>query len=282
MVRRRVLGKQLRLLREQAGLTLEEAAPKLHFSVSKLSRIENAQVVIDIHWVKSMLDVYDVGGLRWTELLELAQEANQPGWWQAYGLGNNSYIAFETEASRLQEFTVSYIPGILQTADYARALMRAVPLQRTVEQLENEVAARIYRQRRLTAADNRLNVIAVIDEPALHRPVGGAEVQQEQLGHIADLAELDTVALHVLPTAVGAHAAMPSGFMILNFEDLDEPDMAYVEHTLGALSLDKAGDVTRARLTFERLLSDALDPTASLALVRRLAGGESIRRSGRG
>ncbi|WP_170309203.1 helix-turn-helix domain-containing protein [Pseudonocardia hierapolitana] len=272
MVRRRVLARQLRLLREQAGLTLEEAAPKLHFSVSKLSRIENAQVVIDIHWVKSMLDLYDVGGTRWTEFVELAQEALQPGWWRAYGLGNNSYIALETEASRLQEFTLSYVPGILQTADYARALMCAVPLQRTEEQLENEVAARIYRQQRLTSDDNPLAVIAVIDESTLHRPVGGAEIQREQLAHIAKLAELDTVALHVLPTAVGAHAALPSGFMILSFGDLDEPDMAYVEHSLGALSLDKAGDVARARLTFERVLSDALDPAESLALIRRLAG----------
>jgi transcriptional regulator with XRE-family HTH domain len=101
MIRRRVLAKQLKLLREQAGLTLEQAAPKLDFSVSKMSRIENAQIVIDVHWVKSMLDVYDVGGVRWTELLDLAREANQPGWWRAYGLGNNSYIAFETEASRV-------------------------------------------------------------------------------------------------------------------------------------------------------------------------------------
>jgi transcriptional regulator with XRE-family HTH domain len=281
MVRRRVLARQLKLLREQSGLTLEEAAPKLHFSVSKLSRIENAQVVIDIHWVKSMLDVYDVGGTRWTELLELAEEALQPGWWRAYGLGNNSYIAFETEASQLLEFTVSYVPGILQTADYARALMRAVPLRRTEEQLENEVAARIYRQQRLTSDDNPLEVVAAIDESALHRPVGGAAVQRDQLAHIAALAELDTVALHILPTAVGAHAALPSGFMILNFGDLDEPDMAYVEHTLGALSLDKAGDVARARLTFERVLSDALDPAESLALVRQLVGGEFVRRSGR-
>jgi hypothetical protein len=229
-----------------------------------------------------MLDVYDVGGMRWTELLELAEEALQPGWWRAYGLGNNSYIAFETEATRLQEFTVSYVPGILQTAGYSRALMRAVPLQRTDEQLENEVAARMYRQRRLTSADNPLDVVAVIDESALRRPVGGPDVQREQLDRIAALAELDTVALHVLPTAVGAHAALPSGFMILNFEDLDEPDMAYVEHTLGALSLDKAGDVARAKLTFERVLSDALDPAASLALVRRLAEGEFVRGSGRG
>jgi transcriptional regulator with XRE-family HTH domain len=272
MIRRRVLARQLRLLREEAGLTLEQAAPKLDFSVSKLSRIENAQVLIDVHWVRGMLDLYDVGGDRWTELVELAREANQPGWWRAYGLGNNSYIAFETEASRLQEFTVSYVPGILQTADYARALMRAVPLRRTAEQLENEIAARMYRQQRLTSVENPLEFVAVVDESALHRPVGGPDVQRGQLAQIAVLAELNSVTLHVLPTAVGAHAALPSGFMILDFGNLGEPDMAYVEHTLGALSLDKADDVARARLTFERVLSDAFDPAESTALVRRLAG----------
>jgi hypothetical protein len=272
MIRRRVLAKQLRLLREQSGLTLEQAAPKLDFSVSKLSRIENAQVLIDVHWVKSMLDVYDVGGARWSELLDLAREAQQPGWWRAYGLGNNSYIAFETEASRLQEFTVSYVPGILQTADYARALMRAVPLRRTAEQLENEIAARMYRRHRLTAVENPLEFVAVVDESALHRPVGGPDVQRRQLAHVADLSEPDTVTLHVLPAALGAHAALPSGFTILNFGDLGEPDMAYVEHSLGALSLDKDGDVARAKLTFERVLSDALDPAESLSLIRQLAG----------
>jgi transcriptional regulator with XRE-family HTH domain len=272
MVRRRVLARQLKLLREQAGLTLEEAAPKLHFSVSKLSRIENAQVVIDIHWVKSMLDVYDVGGMRWTELLELAEEALQPGWWRAYGLGNNSFIAFETEASRVQVFTLSYVPGLMQTADYARALMRTVPVQRTTEQLENEVAARMYRQRRLTSAENPLELVAVIDEAALHRRVGGIEVMRKQLDQMAMLSELDTVTLHVLPFAAGAHAAMASEFTILDFGDIDEPDMAYIEHSLGALSLDKVGDVARAKLTFERVLSGALDPAESLALIHRMAG----------
>jgi transcriptional regulator with XRE-family HTH domain len=273
MVRRRVLARQLKLLREQSGLTLEESAPKLHFSVSKLSRIENAQVVIDIHWVKSMLDMYDVGGVRWTEFVELAQEALLPGWWRAYGLGNNSYIAFETEATRVQDFTVTYVPGLLQTADYARALMLAVPVRRTAEQLENEIAARMHRQKRLISEDNRLELVAVIDEPALHRPVGGPDVLRQQLKHILELAEPEAFTLHVLPADVGAHAAVPSGFTILSFGDLGEPDMAYVEHTLGALSLDKAGDVARAKLTLERVLSDALDPAASLALVRRPAGG---------
>jgi hypothetical protein len=272
MIRRRVLARQLKLLREDAKLTLEQAAPKLDFSVSKLSRIENAQILIDVHWVRGMLDLYDVGGDRWTELVELAREANQPGWWRAYGLGNNSYIAFETEARRVQIFTLGYVPGLMQTADYARALMRAVPVRRTAEQLENEVAARTYRRQRLGSEENRLELVAVVDESVLHRPVGGRDVLREQLKHMVALARLGGVALHVLPTAVGAHAALASGFSILHFGDLGEPDIVYVEHTVGALTLDKEGEVARARLAFERVLSDALDPAESLALVHRLAG----------
>jgi hypothetical protein len=273
MVRRRVLAKQLRQLREGAGLTLEQAAPKLNFSVSRLSRIENAQILIDVHWVRGMLDLYDVGGDRWTELVELAREANQPGWWRAYGLGKHTwYIGYETEASRVQVFTLGYVPGLLQTADYARALMVAVPVQRTEEQLDNEVAARVYRQQRLISAENPLELVTVIDEGVLRRPVGGPEVLRHQLEHLAALAELDTVTLHVLPTAVGAHAALASEFNILHFGDLGEPDIAYVEHTLGGLTLDKDRDVARAKLTFERLQSDALDSAESLALIRRLAG----------
>jgi transcriptional regulator with XRE-family HTH domain len=272
MIRRRVLARQLRLLREQSGLTLEQAAPKLDFSVSKLSRIENAQVVIDVHWVKSMLDVYDVGGTRWNELLDLAREAQQPGWWRAYGLGNNSYIAFETEASRVRVFQATYVPGQMQTADYARALMLAVPVRRTPEQLDNEVDARVYRQQRLISVEHPLELVAVVDESALHRPIGGPDVLRRQLEHMATLAELGTVTLHVLPNSVGAHAALASGFSILNFGDLGEPDMVYVEHTVGALTLDKEGEVVLAKLAFERVLSDALDPAESLALIRRLAG----------
>jgi transcriptional regulator with XRE-family HTH domain len=272
VVRRRVLAKQLKLLREQAGLTLEEAAPKLDFSVSRLSRIENAQVRIDVHWVRGMLDLYDVGGSRWTELVELAREANQLGWWKAYGLGDSSYIAFETEARTVYDFEPTYVPGLLQTAAYARALMVEVPIPRTADQLDKEVAARMYRQGRLAAGENPLELVGVVDESVLYRPVGGQEVMREQLRHMAALGEVDSVTLRVLPTAIGAHAGLASGFIILNFGELDEPDMAYVEHSLGALSLDKAGDIARAKLTFERVLSGALDPAESLALIRRLAG----------
>jgi transcriptional regulator with XRE-family HTH domain len=272
MIRRRVLARQLRLMREEAGLTLEQAAPKLDFSVSKLSRIENAQVVIDVHWVKSMLDVYDVGGDRWARVMELARETQQPGWWRAYGLGNTDYVAFEAEAIRVNDFTLGYVPGLMQTADYTRALMTAVPTGRTNEEIEKAVAARMYRQRRLSSAENRLELRAVVDESVLHRPVGGPEVLRSQLRHLAVLAELETVVLQVIPTAAGAHAGLASGFTILNFGNLGEPDIAAVEHSLGALILDKEGAAARARLTFERVLADALDPSESLAVVRRLAG----------
>jgi transcriptional regulator with XRE-family HTH domain len=281
MVRRRVLARQLKQLREEAGLTLEQAAPKLDFSVSKLSRIENAKVLIDVHWVRGMLDLYDVGGMRWTELVDLAREANQPGWWREFGLGAESmarislpgtfYLGLEAEATLVREYTSGFVSGLMQTADYARALMQAVPIERTASQVDTLVAARTHRQHRLTSGDDQLELTAVVEESVLHRPVGGPDILRAQLRHIAALAELDTVTLRVLPTAVGAHAALASGFTILHFGVVDEPDIAYVEHALGAITLDKGNDVAQAKRSFEAVSHHALDPVESLALIRELA-----------
>jgi len=129
VVRRRMLARQLRLLREEAGLTLEETAPKLDWSVSKLSRIETAQQAVDVHGVRSMLDLYGVGGGRWTELITLTREARKRGWWQSYGLGERiSFVGYEAEASQVRDFTVGYVPGLLQIPDYSRALFVASPV----------------------------------------------------------------------------------------------------------------------------------------------------------
>lgn len=271
VVRRRILARQLRLLREKAGLTLEAAAPALDWSVSKLSRIETAQQAVDVHGVRSMLDLYDTGGDRWTELVALARQARQRGWWRAYGLGDNSYVGFEAEASLVQDFTLGYVPGLLQTAAYARALLAVSAARRSEEELANDVAVRMIRQERLTSADDPLDLVAIIDEPVLDRPVGGKDVLQAQLQHLLVAAGVPSVTLQVLPTAVGAHSALASTFTVLSFGDLGEPDMVYVEHALGALQVDKEGDVARARLKFDRLRSDALAPTESLAFIRRAA-----------
>ncbi len=266
----RQLARRLRQLREEAGLTLEEAAPKLDWSTSKLGRIENAQQGVDVHGVRSMLDLYEVGGERWTELVELTRQTRQKGWWRAYGFGDHGYVPLEAEASMVRDFTLTYVPGLLQTADYARALFRTALDPYTEEKLTNLVTVRMVRQRRLASAEDPVELVAILDEAVLHRTVGGTEVMRAQLARLVDAAELPTVTLQVLPRVLGAYPGMSAVFTVLSFGDLGEPDLAYVEHTLGALCLEKEEDVARAILFFDRLRSAALGPAESAALIRRV------------
>lgn len=163
------------------------------------------------------------------------------------------------------------MPGLLQTADYSRALFVASPVRRSDDALSDEVTVRMIRQQRLTSDEDPLELVSILNEDVLHRPVGGMEVMRQQLCNLSVAAELPSVTLQVLPRSVGAHTAMGSGFAVLSFGDLGEPDMAYVEHALGALLMDEENDVARARLSFDRLRSDALSPTDSLALIRQIA-----------
>lgn len=271
VVRRRQLARQLRVLRERAGLTLEAAAPKLDWSTSKLSRIENAQQQVDVHGVRSMLDLYRVVGDDWEEILDLCRESRQKGWWRAYGLGDDSYVGFENEATAVSDYTLAYVPGLLQTAEYARAIIRSAEGRVTRARLSNYVAVRLIRQQRLTSTGHPLRLTAVLDEAALHRVVGNARIHTAQLHHLIHTAAFDAVTLQVLPASVGAHAAMVSPFTVLQFADLAQPDIAYVEHTLGALLMEKKDDVRRAKLLFDKLRSDALSHDDSIALIRQLA-----------
>ncbi len=125
VVRRRQLARLLRAMREESGLTLEQAAPRLDWSTSKLNRIEMAQQNVDVHGVKSMLDLYDVGGDRWTQVIELARAVRQRGWWRVYGSDDRGYVPLEAEASLVRDYTLGYAPGLLQTADYAREIFRS-------------------------------------------------------------------------------------------------------------------------------------------------------------
>jgi len=272
VIRKRILGRRLRLLREEAGLTLEAAAPALDWSTSTLSCIETGQQAPNVHGVRSMLDLYDAGGAVWEELVTLTREVRQKGWWRAYGIGDTSFVGFETEATLEQDFTLDYVPGLLQTPDYARALFAASVLRRSPAELDNEVAVRMIRQQRLSSASDPIQLVAVIDESVLHRPIGGADVLAAQLAHLLDVAQLDSVTLQVLPTSTIRRTAMGSGFIVLSFGDLGQPDMAYVEHALGALLLDKESDVATARLKFDQLRSEALNPADSVNLIRRAAG----------
>jgi transcriptional regulator with XRE-family HTH domain len=270
VVHRRILGRRLRLMREEAGLTLEEAAPKLDWSTSTLSRIESGQQAPTVHGVRSMVDIYDIGGDHWGELITMTREVRQKGWWRAYGVGDNSYVGFESEANRSQEYTLLYFPGLLQTPEYTRALFAASGMHRTSAEMADDISVRAIRQQRLTSEEHPLELVAIVDEAAVHRQVGGPDVMLAQLQRVIDVAALPSVTFQVLPASAGAHPAMASTLILLSFDHLGEPDIAYVEHSLGATQFEKAADLGRARIVFERLRSAALDPERSLACIREV------------
>lgn len=266
--RRRRLARRLRQMREAAGMTLDVAAPKLDKTRSALSRIELAQSKADVHIVRSMMDVYD----RYDpDLVQLAREAQRPGWWKKFGIEDRGFIDMETEAMAEFELNLVYIPGLLQTEAYMRALFSSGKANRTKERMQNDVEARIHRQARLFDAEFPLELVAIIDESALRKKVGGAEVMREQLLHLAERAALPTVIVQVLPDEAGVHAGMDGTFVILNFQHKDDPSVMYLEYPTGSLHIEKPEEVAEAKLVFDRLRSEALNPADSIAFIERAA-----------
>jgi transcriptional regulator with XRE-family HTH domain len=266
----RQLARRLRQLREEVGLTQEEAAPKLDWSTSKLGRIENAQQGVDVHGVRSMLDLYDVGGERWTEIIDMVREARKKDEWHSYGIGGQGYLRLEMDAAMVHNYQLAHVPGLLQTEDYMRALFRNSRRRPTDAEIDRDVQARLFRQRRLTE-EPALELVAIVDESALRRPVGGVEVMRAQLRQVVARATLPSVCLQVLPFSLGVHSGMDGSFIVLGFGDPDEPEIAYIEHTANALHLHKEAEVNSCKLVFDRLRSEALSPRDSVALVEQLA-----------
>jgi len=264
--RRRRLGKRLRALRESAGLNMDEAAAKLDKSRTSLVRIESGEYRADVHLIRSMMDVYD----RWEEgLLDAAREALKPGWYNAFGLKDMGYVDVETEASRVCEFACQNLPGLLQTEPYIRALIEGSGRRRP-RKLENEVSVRLIRQKRLTDEEHPLELVAIVDEAALHREIVEPEVMRAQLRHLVDMAALPTVTLQVLPFAVGAHSSLESAFIVLDFPDPDEQALLYQAYVTGALHIEDDEEVREAKLVFDLLRSEALSPADSVALIEHL------------
>lgn len=266
--RRRRLGRRLRQLREGAGLTLDEAAPMLDKARSSLARIESGETLADVHLVRSMMDVYDS---RADDLLELARDAAKKGWWRQYGLAGAGFVDVETEAIRELEFSVLNVPGLLQTREYTRAQMLGVSRRRTAEQIRTQIAIRQVRQERLTDDEHPLELVAIIDEAALYREVGGHDVMRAQLERLIEASALPQITLQVLPFGSGMHDAMEGAFIVLEFPEPEDPDLLYVVHVSGVLHVEKADDVRKAKLVHEQLRSLALPPDESATLIARLA-----------
>jgi DNA-binding XRE family transcriptional regulator len=253
-------------MRIRAKMTLDDAATALDKARSTLHRVEQGETRADIHLVRSMMDLYDQYD---PDLIEQTRRAAKPGWWVSYGIQDLGYIDVETEASLVREFCLAYIPGLLQTEEYMRALFEAGRLQRSGREFENQVKVRLIRQLRLTDSEDPLELVALIDEGVLRKEVGGADVMRRQLRHLLLATRLSSVRIQVLPDRLGAHDGMNGAFTLLGFQAPD-PEVLYAEYATGSLHIEADAEVSAAKLLLEHLLSRALDPDESVALIERV------------
>lgn len=268
VVLRQEIGRRLRLARANAELTLTAAAERLAMTRSALSRIENGVSTANVHLVRPMMDVYDQ---RMDDVLDMIRQSRARGWWKQYGISDKDFVALETGAHRISNYELTFVPGLAQTADYARALFEPSTNARTEEWIANRLAIRLTRQERLIDEDHPLELDAVVHEFALRHPVGGPEVMRAQLQHLALINELPTVTLRILPASVVSNESMYGGFTILDFPSPGQPSIGYSVHNLGETRQDKSEYVEPARIRFAHLRSLALEPGESIALIERVA-----------
>jgi transcriptional regulator with XRE-family HTH domain len=267
-VRRRELGALLRRLRTEQGLTVEQAAGRLLFSMSKLSRMETGHGVATPRDIRDLCDLYGVTDeAERDHMTHLAVEGRQPGWWQSYELSQFAdYVGLESDAVSVKDYQSILIPGLLQTPDYARAVNEAVIPQPDPEKLGEQIEVRIRRQGRLRQ-NPPLRFWVVLDEAALHRVIGGPAVMEAQLEHLVEMSRLPNVTLQVISYSAGAHPAMDSTFNILEFAG-SVPSVVYVEGLVGWVYMKRPRDIARYENVFERLCSIALDSQASIELIK--------------
>jgi transcriptional regulator with XRE-family HTH domain len=275
-VRRRRLGIELRRLREHAGLTIEKVATALECSDSKISRIETGRVGATPRDVRDMLDLYGVGGEQREALIQVARDARQKDWWQAY---SDTFavplVGLEAAASSIRIYGALVVPGLFQTADYARAVIRATRPDLPAAQVERWVQLRMARQE-LLARDDPPQLCALLDESVVRRPVGSRQVMREQLRHLVEAAALPALQLQVLPFSAGEHAALAGAFSIFGFPDPADPDVVFLEHGRSDLYLENAEEVERHVQAFARLRGAAAGRQRAAAELARLlaeAGG---------
>lgn len=262
---RQEIGRRLRAARESAGLNLQEAAAQLRIAPSSVSRIETGVSTVSLHLIQSMMNEYRLFD---EDLLDLVRRAREPGWWKQYGFSDRHFIALESGACRLSTFQPNVVHGLLQTADYTRALFDAGRKARSKSKvwIDNQLDVRMIRQERLVNEDYPLELLAMISEFALRWPVGGPEVMQAQLRHLVLVTELPSVTLQVLPASVVTTDAIYGAFSVLDFPS-KQPSIVHVEHALGPERKDKPDLVWAARMRFDHIRSLALSPEESTALI---------------
>ena len=273
-VQRMVVGARLRRLRTELGLTREEAAQAIRASEWKIHRLENGQVGFKDRDIIDLLGRYGVSDpAEVADFLTLARDANTPGWWQHYGdvlpSWFRTYVDLESAATLIRSYEGQFVPGLLQTDDYMRAVVRGAHLEESGEEVGRRVRLRMARQVLLTRQDPP-RLWAVVDEAALRRPVGGREVMRGQLERLIEATKLPNVTLQILPFAVGAHPAMVGSFAVLRFADRELPDVVYLEHLTSALYLNKPDEVDQYLHVMEGICVRAAAPDQTVEVLDQI------------
>jgi len=274
-VRRRRLGAELRRLREAHSLKLEEVAEQLGLAPSTLSRIETGKAPTKSAYLTAMLGMYGVDdpGAR-KVLVDMAREGHRKGWWSIYDdvlpSGFDIYVGLEAEACGLRSYETDVVHGLLQTTDYALAVLRELRPRDSDEQIRRVVDLRMQRQR-LLDQDPPLDLWLILDEGAIRRNIGGTAVMRPQLEHLVQASRWSNVTLQVLAFGSGAHAGLTGPFSILEFPERSDEDVAYTESVGGMIYMEKDREVRLCAEAFDRMRAAALSPAASVELIQHVS-----------
>ncbi|MGI5348640.1 helix-turn-helix domain-containing protein [Streptomyces sp. CA-250714] len=273
----RQLGDELRRFREAALLTTADAAKVLDCTKGKISRLENGHVPLRLPDLNALIAAYGIEDAtareRLTALTRRANRRRRDGWWHQYNsVLSDAYrdqIEMETICSRIRTFQVQAVPGLLQTAEYARAVAVASRGWDTPEEIEQVVQVRLHRQERLVG-DDPMQFWAVLTEGVLHQQVGGPEVMADQLNALVALADRPNVTIQVLPFSSGAHASMLGPYVLLGFPQPAALDLVLTETATGNTWIEREADVVRFQQLFDDARMTALPPTESVAMIERI------------
>ncbi|WP_328427040.1 helix-turn-helix domain-containing protein [Streptomyces sp. NBC_00443] len=272
-VRRRRLGQELRRLRELKGMTAEEVAERLLVSQSKISRLENGRRSISQRDVRDLCGVYEVEDHRIVDsLMQMAKDSRQQGWWHSFGdIPYSVYIGLETDAASLRVYDPQVVPGLLQTKQYAEALIAGALPETAQTEIEKRVQVRMRRQERISTEETPLRLWTVLDEAALRRVVGNRSLMRDQLEQLVEQSQLPHVTVQVIPFDMGAHPGLNGQYAILEFPDAADSSVVYIEGVTSDLYLEKANDVQKYSVMYEHLRAQALNVEQSRQFIADIA-----------
>jgi transcriptional regulator with XRE-family HTH domain len=274
---RRRLRTELLAARQKAGLTQQQVADAMEWSLSKMNRIEKAKSGITTNDLRALLRLYGItDNQRAEELLDLAREAKQRPWWRSYSDFASAelleLIEYQSASSAVSQFQANLVPGILQTEDYASAVLQAFYDENSTDERVAALVDLRTQRRRLLTSENAPRFYFVLDESVIHRPVGGPAVMSRQLQNLVATAELPNVTIRVIPFAAGLHLGMKGPFVVVQFDDAPDETIVFLEGQRGDFISDDPREAENFLEAFKRITAASLSPSDSTGLLLKAAG----------